>query len=571
MIRLGITLTLLVFWSVQTVVAEAPAPEAAVDAWTSVRAWIDEGRIPGHGRTTPKGIDGAAVQLFWRGRLVGADEAHAAAGDVDPLAKAARGALLEALAHRHIAALPEAERVEALSGLHLEVEVSGIPEPLMGPLSVLDTDIHPALDGLAVRRKDQWAMRFPSRLRARGLASTLETLRGMLLMLGVHEAEADALRRSGEVTVYRLPTTDLREAKEGRFPEHFQRGRSGSLAPLEAGEAVDALGDRLAVALLNWYLELTPDGAEPTAFFAGTWDPNRDTWTQLIARDSDIALASLALARWATHRPDHARAARAIALARIGIHHVVDASEPDRRAVAIAMVAATFAWPETAMPTSIQAPPLRMMVEDAAEGGEEPTRAIATLAVAMRGDTDRPKASINTWLEYGPDAIAQTMPWSMAVARAVGDTRLDAQFDLLREIMLRRQLDASGGAWGPEAAGAVALQRTPAAMGVASLHAAWALAATVADLPPAERVLLRERLLMLATHLQRRTIDADTAATWPSPEYAVDCIRLAPWDERLSISAQSLALLTALDIAEVLAPAEASTLAPTPATQEAPA
>ena len=550
--------------------AEAPAPEAAVDAWTSVRAWVDEGLIPGHGRTTPPGVDGAAVQLFWRGRLVGADEAHAAAGDVDPLAKAARGALLKALADRHIAALPEAERVEALSGLHLEVEVSGIPEPLTGPLSVLHTDIHPALDGLAVRRNDRWAMRFPSRLRARGRASTLETLRGMLLMLDVHEAQADALRRTGEVTIYRLPTTDLREAKEGRFPEHFERGRSGSLAPLDASESVIALGDRLAVALLSWYLELTPDGAEPTAFFAGTWDPNRDTWTELIATDSDIALASLALARWASERPDHARAARAINLARIGIRHVLHAAEPNPRAVALAMVAAAVAWPETAMPTAVQKPLLQMLVQESADGGEEPTRAIATLAMALGGDTDRSTASIDTWLEYGPDAIAQTMPWSMATARALGDTRLDAQFDLLREILLRRQLDASGGPWGPEAAGAVALQRTPAAMGVASLRAAWALAAAVADVPPAERVLLRERMLMLATHLQRRTIDADTAQAWPRPDHAVDRIRLAPWDERLSISAQALALLAALDITEALTPAEASTLAPTPVPQEAP-
>lgn len=557
MIRSGIMLTLLVFLGVKHACAQAPPAAAAVEAWSSVRRWVDAGQIPRHGRATPPGVDGVAVQLTWNGRLVGADEAHAAAGDADPLAKAARGAVLRALANEHIASLPEAQRVDALSDLMLEVEVSGIPEPLTGPLQILDTDIHPGHDGIAVRRGDQWSMRFPSRLRSRGRSSTLETLRGMLLLLGVHEAEADALRRSGEVTVYKLPTIDLREVPDGRFPEHFARGRTGSLMPVASRETVDSLSDRLAVALLDWYLELMSASADSTAFFAGTWDPNLDKWGELIADDSEIALASLALARWAETRPDHDRAGRAIDIARIGLTHVTDTTEPDPRAVAVAMVAANHAWTASDKPPAVHSPRLQVLVTESAKGGKEPTRAIATLALALHGETALVKASIETWLGHGPDAIAQTMPWSMAAARAIDDARMDPHIDLLREILLGRQLDAAGGAWGPEAAGAVALQRTPVAMGFASLRAGWALAAMAADLPPTERALLRERLLLLATHVQRRTIDADTAATWASPDRAVDRIRWAPWDERLSISAQALALLTTLDIAEALDVAEA--------------
>jgi hypothetical protein len=67
-----------------------------------------------------------------------------------------------------------------------------------------------------------------------------------------------------------------------------------------------------------------------------------------------------------------------------------------------------------------------------------------------------------------------------------------------------------------------------------------------------ERVWLRDRALALATHLRRRTIGAQTARQWASPDRARHRVRLAPWDERVSISAQAFALLTALDLEAVL-------------------
>jgi hypothetical protein len=552
LIRTGILLSMLALSYVHTAQGQSLNANAAVKAWTSVRGWIDEGTIPGHGHATPRGVDGAAVQLTWHGQLVGGDEAHAAAGDVDPLAKAARGALLDALAHRHIAALPEDERVEALGGLLLEVEVTGLPEPLVGPLNAIEFDMHPGQDGLAVRRNDQWSMRFPSRLRTRGRAATPETLRGMLLMLGVHEAEADALRRTGEVTIYRLPTINLRQAIDGRFPEHFARGRSGSMQSISNVDGAEQLADRLASKLLDWYVVLNPNDTKAEAFFAGTWDPNLNAWAELIASDSDVALASLALARWASMRPEHAQATRAIDIARIGLQHVAQATPVDRRALAVAMVAAAEPSLAPGVPSIEQSQPIKRAIEEAAQGGDEPTRSIATLAMVLQGNQAIGHASIEAWVNAGLDTIAQTMPWSLAVARAIDDAHMNPNIDLLREILLKRQLDDKGAPWGLEAAGAVAIHHTPAAMGIPSLRAGWALAALVADEPAQARALLQERMWLLATHLQRRTIGVETAAYWATPDRAIDCIRLAPWDERLSISAQALALLTALDITEAL-------------------
>ena len=371
-------------------------------------------------------------------------------------------------------------------------------------------------------------------------------------MQGVHEAVADELRAKGEVTIYRMPTVALRQSLEGRYPESFERGRMADFAPVVNAAQVFEMADTLATTLGKWRLQIDQQDGNSSAWFADTWAPNRDEWALLVARDRDVALAALALARWARLRPDHTGAQTASELAETALHELAQQPMLDRPTLAIMAVAASELWPGESAPTSIIKPHRMPMIAESAGGGEEPTRAIATLALARAGDVDAVRQSISDWSGRSPGTLVNTLPWSLHGARSVGETGLDPQLEQLLDVFVQAQLDATGGSWGPEAAGAIPLSRDSSAMGMPSLRAAWAGASLMGDIEPVRRALLKPRIQLLATHLKRRIIDSNEAALFASPDQALHRIRLAPWDERTSIAAQSLGVLTALELAEAL-------------------
>ena len=534
-----------------TAAAQTPGPEATAAAWGQVRQWIDDGKVPGHGRATPEGVEGAAVLLWWQGHLVGADSAFMAAGDIDPLAKAARGALAAALADHRLSkdALPPELRAKALATLAVEVELAGPMQPLNGPAELIHEDLHPSLHGVAVRRGTDWSIRLPSRMRAAGQAATPQTMRGMMLAQGVNEPEADAMRRSGELTLYRIQTLNLRQFKHDAAPMLFERGRHDLAPSIETADQVHALVDRLTAGLMSAWVELqtqevsTDSNEAPTRFLGGTFDPHRDTWTHLTASERDLALTTLTLARVArTQSSDKGvqQAAMSMLETLRNLGNLFGAAAPlSVMAADVLQVEPQEQWVKATRAAALQ--------------DDGPTSAMAILALVIReADSATVRNALQHWSTDGAQSLLETLPWSLMVAVGANDKQLDPLFNLNREVLLARQLDADGGPWGMEAAGAVALRNHPDAMAMASLRAGWSLAALIAHAPPAERDALRSRALLLATSLQRRIISEAQATAWASPDTVRNRIRLAPWDERLPIAAQAIALMTAMDIADAL-------------------
>jgi hypothetical protein len=531
--------------------AQAPSAEATATAWGQVRQWIDDGSVPGHGHTTPEGVEGVAVLLWWQGHLIGADSAFAAAGDIDPLAKAARGALAAALADHRLSkeALPPELRASALSRLAVEVEVAGPFQPLNGPTELLHEDLHPSLHGLGIRRGADWSIRLPSRMRAAGQAATPPTMQGMLFVHGVNVSEADAMRRTGELTLYRVETLNLRQLSHDAAPFLFERGRHAMAPAIETKDDLRALVDRLATGLLSAWIELKTDEAradstkEPKWFLGGTFDPHRDAWTPANRPERDLALAALSLARLARHRPAE------------GVAHQAALSMLETLRNAGNLFSATAALSLLAADALQVEPPSQWLTaaRTAVVEDDGPARAMAVLALVNR-PTDKAivRDALRQWSSDGARALLETLPWSLLVADLAQDNTLDPLFDLSREVLLARQLGADGGPWGMEASGTVALRNHPDAMGMASLRAGWSLAALIAHAPPVERNALRSRALLLATALQRRTISDAQAALWASPDTVRNRVALALWDERLPVSAQAIALMTAIDLAEAL-------------------
>ena len=179
-------------------------------------------------------------------------------------------------------------------------------------------------------------------------------------------------------------------------------------------------------------------------------------------------------------------------------------------------------------------------------------QAMGALAAMHLGDADAVDPVIDAWAAGGIEPVRRGMPWAATVIAASGHPVLEAHANLLRELLLATQLGQDN-RMGPSAAGALSSTPEAGSLGLPSLRQAMVLSHLIRYGDPEERVWLRDRLFALATHLQRRTIASETARQWATPGRVANCVRLAPWDERVSISAQAMALLTALQIEAALA------------------
>lgn len=540
-------LLILVFAMPMPVFAQAPPLEDAVEAWSLVRSWIDSGRVPAGNDTLGPAVQGVAVQLTWQGTLIGADQAHRAEGSSHPLTQAARGALTKALADHRFTSLIDPERRgqdwdlrrSVLSNLAVSVELTGDLQPLTGPLELLHQDLHPAQHGLAVRRGSNWTLQFPSQLRVVSRAATGRTLSGMLLLHSANEVEADDLRRAGEVAVYRMPTIAVRQLHWSETPSLYIRGREDAATSVASAEDAKALSNDLADGLRRFHQALPgTDG-----WIGDTWDPNRDEWSRRIASDHNSALCAYALARWATTRdnPDDT-----IEVIWKVLRQLADRADRDPRTAVLTLLAA-----QQLGQTDLVSPATRAVAMKAVHSDDAQVRAMAVLASVRAGERSVMSTAVAHWLSPEDDALTPAMPWALEAAHEADSDALEIHANLLREVLLAMQLDSTN-RWGPEASGAVHAGLDTGGFGMSSLRQGHMLSALIRHAGLSERVWLRDRALALATHLRRRTIGAQTARQWASPDRARHRVRLAPWDERVSISAQAFALLTALDLEAVL-------------------
>src|SRR5690606_3292018 len=82
------------------------------------------------------------------------------------LRRAAGRAFGEALSDPAVRSLAESDPSELGRGLSLEVEIAGDLEPIVaGTYEQLAAEVRPGLDGVAIRRANDWRFRFPSEFR----------------------------------------------------------------------------------------------------------------------------------------------------------------------------------------------------------------------------------------------------------------------------------------------------------------------------------------------------------------------------------------------------------------------
>ena len=331
-----------------TTFAEPPSFDEAVGSWLTAREWLNEGVLPEQGSPEANlsiaGLAGASVVLLLDGRTVGR---AAEFSDEDQLIRRVLGrAMAQALGDSTLRSLPEAIRQNATSGLTLEIEFAGAPRPLLGSsLSSAVARIRPGIDGLAVRRAEEWAYAFPGRSMSTGTAGNItSTILRLTPELGLPPRDLPELRKLDDISLYQFDTLRIAQASPKAIP--FEAQRSGRVVPRSD---VTEDGQRaFAESLIHHLHTHRPSDADIEAgapVFLGDFNPVSDQYDPLLAPPLERALVAWALAEAAQCNalgPEARALARDDAIYLLGTLQEIDLETPGLEADASVLAAAAL-------------------------------------------------------------------------------------------------------------------------------------------------------------------------------------------------------------------------------------
>lgn len=277
---------------------ELPNTSDVVDAYIKLRRWTDNFSLPpaddSEAQITLQGARGIRVTLRRSGRVLGTGVDNT--GDNLMLRRAAGRAFGEVLGDRVVANLPKALQADIGSMLILELEVAGQPEPLLGrTLPDLARQLSPGLDGLAIRRANQWGLQFPSQMRAANIQARIELqFLPLAVQLGLPAQTLAELTAMSDVSLYRFSTIHLVQLSPADQP--FSTFRGDVIVPLAdvTPQGIADFADGIASHLLRSF-----STHESARGIKGDYLPHIDKYKILIASTFDQALTAFALAKYA--------------------------------------------------------------------------------------------------------------------------------------------------------------------------------------------------------------------------------------------------------------------------------
>ncbi len=277
---------------------DMPSASDVVSAYEKLRKWTDNFSLPSaddsEAQITLKGARGVCVTLRRSGRVLGTGVDNT--GDNLMLRRAAGRAFGEVHGDHVVANLPEALKADLGSRLVLELEVAGQPEPLLGrTFKELARQLSSGLDGIAIRRANQWALQFPSQMRNANLQSRTEyQVLPLAVELGLPAQTPSALVAMSDVSLYRFRSIHLVQQTPDSHPFSTFRGDvivpSASVTERGIAEFADAIATHL---LRSFSTHETARGIK------GDYLPHIDSYKTLLAPTLDQALTAFALSRYA--------------------------------------------------------------------------------------------------------------------------------------------------------------------------------------------------------------------------------------------------------------------------------
>lgn len=276
---------------------EMPSAGNVVSAFTKLRRWTDNFSLPSsddpQAHITLNGARGVCVILRRSGRVLGTG--IDTTGDDLMLRRAAGRAFGEAHGDRVLSNLPESLRADIGSKLTLELEVAGQPEPLFGKTFIdLARQLSPGLDGIAVRRANQWALQFPSQMRAANLqARTERQVLPLAVELGLPVQSPSALVAISDVSLYRFRTIHLAQHSPTSHP--FSTFRGDVIVPLAdvTEHGIVKFADGIATHLLRSFSTY-----KSARGIKGAYLPHIDEYKTRLAPSLDQALVAFALSKY---------------------------------------------------------------------------------------------------------------------------------------------------------------------------------------------------------------------------------------------------------------------------------
>lgn len=594
--------------------AAPPAPAAAMEAFTSLQSWIHEWSVPESAAPgTPILPDAAScVTLRLAGRVIGRGVSFAP-GPGAALRAAAGSAMSEAERRFPLPADPAA-RTELVRSIAITLELAG-PFVTLSPETLADAGLvlSPGIDGVAARLGDRTESIFPEAMLMAGMdgGAALRSLSGT-----ISGSAADALREPAQVrrdlgvTFYRFRTTHLAQPGPGQSPGFlFRAGRIPPPGPPTAADLV-ALADSIAANLIARDAAETRDGG-----LRGTYLPVPDRFDPPRASPLEKAFTSLSLREYArTPGVSPEIASRALALSRAILDDLafVEPGEtpPDASLGLAAFTSAAIhahLAADGAQAGSDRAPlaePVAALVSrvdarlgDAAASPEtlDPSeRAVVAWAMSLRAartddPADREAASRvvrAAYLDAGPGSLVGLMPWlAWAELSLAGESRPVPASEALRQmrtlVWSHQVRPEDAGDDGLDLVGGIVFTASRSPLpSWQSIRALAALAPMLADprlTDPADVPRELSHLLAGARFIRSLTADEALAHMFPNPGRAVGGVRAAPWDQRMTLEAGALSLITLCELIDSLetladrpgqpAPAGDEAASPTPVSQ----
>ena len=535
-----------------------PSVEQSVEAWYAVREWVTEFSVPQEGPPIPiEHASGCSIMLRQSGRLVGAGSARA--NEERMLHQAAKRALREVLADPAVAAIPDDLRNELGARLTVELEFAGPMQPLIGedPREFAN-DIHPLRHGLALRIRDQWTVRYPSRLRNMNRWADASMLDGMGLSMGLTSELRNALSRN-DVVAYRFQTIDLAQP-EPDAPPRFVTG--GTMQPPPSVPRRSDIIDALDALLTHIEGRLWP-GEEPLGLM-GNYEPARDRFEPLVAPLRDQAVMAWALGRLAANerldQPIRNRASDAAASVLVGIvsRDGDETTITEDAALTLAMEINRELDPALLDPMiAARRKALRMRVRASIEDQSLPSNQdlafIGFVLISNPAEDDCELAEHlieHAWKHTPLPQQVSLLPWIAWAEFEMPACNAEPSDDALRSLRsmaLDRQVPPNDDRFGSEVSGGIVLGDSVRDVTAQSLRVFASMPNMLQRLDSTEhesRVEQSMRLSMAIRYLLQLQMEVDDAALHRSSKRVLGGIRLAPWDARMPTIAQALALLT---------------------------
>ena len=596
-VALGVACTLLL----------APLPEASADrpsaggpvgVYQQVSAGLREQSLPERGAARdqraidPENCAGAAIVLRLSGKVIGRGEFVGEGGTT--VWSAASDAWAEAKS-KLIDGLPNDalfdERLdERLARITIDLQLAGslvpVPAETFSSAAAL---INPGQQGAAARSGGVFGGVFPGTVLAfpsgvdAGFDPSERALRVATTRLGLPPVDLDILRRTEEVTLYRFDVTHLAQTKAGVPPTFLTRGGRIVSEAAVTGSNLRGAADKAAEFLIG----LEWPGEEPFGML-GDYLATADRYEPYIAPPRQQATVALALNRYASIdgiAPARARVASAYAAGLLINLTRVAGEEVDPRADPIALatwlLAAAYIrdTPSGLDPSQIKV--LRDFAASALEqlSGEEADAAFEQMgpgAVALRayafakaGNQLDSETAIDTaredvrrlFRELPAPQLVAAMPWLgwAELELASGEESVPAAIGLreMRDLIWDFQVDPiSAGGQDADFVGGIVFSRGSTQLPTWQSLRPLSFVATMLGDP---RLTDQEEVLVEITPLIRgmrfvMQLSASEAEAhmYPEPVRAIGGLRLAVWDQTISVDATSLGLITICEMLESL-------------------